>query len=165
MKVSIIVAMSENGVIGVDNALHWHLPKDFEMLKQRTAGKPLVMGRKTHESIGRPLPGRLNVVVTRNENYRSEGCVVVSSLLEGLGKAQDSGQEELFIFGGSQIYKQVLDLGLVDVMYITEIHQKIEGDSFFPEWDKGLFDETERVSNPAEGENPAFDFVTYVRKQ
>jgi len=129
--ISIIVAVAENNVIGKDNDLIWHLPKDMKHFKETTTGHFIIMGRKTFESNGRPLPNRTNVIVTRDKDFKAEGCVVVYSLEEALKLAKDD--PEAFIIGGGVIYK--IALSLADRIYLTKIHQSFEGDTYFPELD------------------------------
>jgi len=136
MKVSLIVAVSENGVIGKDNDLIWHLPKDIRFFKETTMGHHVIMGRKNFESIPHkysPLPNRTNVVITRQTDYAAEGCVVVNSVEEALEVAKNNNDHEAFIIGGGQIYKLALEANLVDKIYLTKIHHTYEGDTFFPE--------------------------------
>ena len=129
MKVSLIVAVSENGVIGKDNDLIWHLPKDMKFFKETTMGYHVIMGRKNFESIPhkfRPLPNRTNIVITRQSDYKAEGCIVVNSVEEALKVAKSHGENEAFIIGGGQIYKLALDANLVDKVYLTKIHHSFE---------------------------------------
>ena len=134
--ISLIVGCDKDWVIGNGADIPWHLPADFANLKKVTMGHPLVMGRKTFESIGKPLPGRLNVVVTRDETYQAEGVLVVNSIEAGIEHAQKEAEEndssEVFIFGGSGIYKYALENNLVDQAYVTHIDTEVEGDIFFP---------------------------------
>lgn len=125
---SLIVAMDRNGVIGHNNQLPWRLPADLAFFKRTTMGHPVIMGRKTFESIGRPLPGRLNIIVTRNAGYTADGCVVVHSPEEALRAAGDT---EAFVIGGAELYR--LFLPLSDALYVTRIEDSFEGDTFFPE--------------------------------
>jgi dihydrofolate reductase len=153
MVVSLIVATSENDVIGKDNDLIWHLPKDMKFFKDTTKNHFVIMGRKNFESIPhkyRPLPNRTNVVVTRQTNYNAQGCLVLHSIEEALQKAKEAGDSEPFIIGGGQIYRLALDNNLIDRVYLTRIHKYYEGDTFFPnlgpEWkliesDKHLADD------------------------
>jgi dihydrofolate reductase len=127
--ISLIVAISRNRVIGRDNQMPWHLPDDLKYFRRVTKGNPVIMGRKTHESIGRPLPQRQNIVVTRDPTYRAEGCEVVHSLRTALETAQPD--KEIFIIGGAELYRQ--SLNLVDRVYLTEVHTTLEGDAFLPE--------------------------------
>ena len=128
--VSIIVAVAENGVIGDRNSLLWHISEDLRNFKRVTSGHPVIMGRKTFESLGRPLPNRKNVVITR-QDIEIEGCEVVHSLEEALGVF--SVEEEVFVIGGAQIYREALPIA--DRFYLTRVHHKYEGDTSFPEWD------------------------------
>ena len=135
MKVSIIVAVSTNGVIGKNNDLIWHLPKDMQFFKETTIGHHVIMGRKNFESIPhkyRPLPNRTNVVVTRQSSYKAEGCIVVNSIEEALKKAEKAADTEPFIIGGGEIYQLALKSHLIDRIYLTRIHHHFDGDTFFP---------------------------------
>ncbi len=136
MRVSLIVACSENNVIGKDNDLIWHLPKDMKFFKETTQNHFVIMGRKNFESIPhkyRPLPNRTNVVVTRQSTYAAEGCVVVNSIEQALVKAGEAKDEEPFIIGGGEIYRLALEQNLIDRIYLTRIHKTYEGDTFFQE--------------------------------
>ena len=136
MKVSLIVAVSENGVIGKDNDLIWHLPKDMKFFKDTTLGHHVIMGRKNFESIPhkfRPLPNRTNIVITRQSDYKAEDSIVVNSVEESLKVAKSNGENEAFIIGGGQIYKLALEANLIDRIYLTRIHHSFDGDTFFPE--------------------------------
>ena len=134
MEIIIIAAVAENKVIGKENDLIWHLPKDLKFFKDKTTGHHLVMGRRTFESCGsKPLPNRTNIIVTRQPDYKAEGCLVATSLREAIGMAKD--EDQLFIAGGAEIYTQALKEKLVDKMYITHIHHAFDGDTFFPELD------------------------------
>lgn len=126
--VSIVVATAANNVIGNDNDLIWHLPADLKHFKNVTSGSSIIMGRKTYESIGRPLPKRENIIITRQSDLQIEGCLVVNSLKEAIEKADS---EELFIIGGGEIYRQAMELA--DKIYLTKIHKDFEGDTVFPE--------------------------------
>ena len=136
MKVSLIVAVSENGVIGKDNDLIWHLPKDMKFFKDTTMGHHVIMGRKNFESIPhkfRPLPNRTNIVITRQSDYKAEDSIVVNSVEESLEIAKKNGENEAFIIGGGQIYKLALEANLIDRIYLTKIHHLFDGDTFFTE--------------------------------
>jgi dihydrofolate reductase len=136
MKVSIIVAAARNGVIGKDNQLPWHLPQDLKYFRAMTTGKPVIMGRKTFESIGKPLPNRTNIVITRNTNWVHDGVLVVNDLIEAVEKAkkmlmrQDNSELEAMIIGGAEIYKTALTIA--DRVYLTYIDRDVEGDAWFP---------------------------------
>lgn len=129
MEISLVVAMDENRLIGAHNTLPWRLPADLRHFKRTTTGHPIVMGRRTWESIGRPLPGRLNIVVTSTPDYRAEGAVVVDSMESAKAAAGDC--EELMVIGGARIFAQVLPEA--DRIYLTEIHARFQGDTWFPE--------------------------------
>jgi dihydrofolate reductase len=160
MTLSIIVALSENNVVGINNQLPWHLSADLKRLKSITMGHHLIMGRKTFESVGRPLPGRTNVVVTRNKDYKAEGIVVVSSLKEALEKAKDDS--EAFIFGGGEIFKE--GLPMVNKIYMTKIHESFIGDTFFPDLNKGEWKETLREEHqPDEKNQYRYSFINLER--
>lgn len=130
MRVSIIVAASENNVIGINNQLPWRLSTDLKYFKSTTLGKPIVMGRKTFESLRKPLPGRPNIVITRQTDFQPEGVYVVGSIDEAIAKAQTFEGDELFITGGSQIFEQAWHL--VDRIYLTRVYTVVPGDAFFP---------------------------------
>jgi dihydrofolate reductase len=157
MIVSIIVATSLNHAIGKDNQLLWHLPADLKFFKTTTMGCPVVMGRKTFQSIGRTLPGRQNVVITRDKNFNADNrfdLTVVGSIDEALVKLH--AEKEVFIIGGGEIYKQSIDS--VDTIYITLVHTVIDGDVYFPEIDKSKFDLVWEEKHVADEKNK-FDFT------
>ena len=137
MKVSLIVAVSRNGVIGIDNQLPWHLPEDLKYFKSVTMGKPIIMGRKTFDSIGRPLPGRTNIVITRDSSWQAEGVEVAQTLPQAMTLGQlacaQAGVDEAMVIGGEQIYRMTLPAA--DRLYLTEVQAEVEGDAFFPEFD------------------------------
>jgi len=130
--ISIMVAAAENNVIGRDNGLLWHLPNDLRFFKRTTSGHPVIMGRKTFESLGKPLPNRLNIIVTRQRDYQAEGADVMHSLEAALGL--DTGADELFVIGGGEIYRQALPLA--DRVYLTRVHTELAGDTYFPVLDE-----------------------------
>ncbi|MFY7827629.1 MAG: dihydrofolate reductase [Flectobacillus sp.] len=163
MKLSIIVATAEQGVIGKDNQLIWHLPEDLKMFRRLTTGHVIIMGRKTFESIGKPLPNRTSIIISRNTHYQVEGCFLVSSLEEAVEKAKEIETEEAFIIGGAQIYALALDMA--DTVYLTQVHHNFEGDAFFPILDTNIWIEKERKSfSPDEKNAYAFDFVTLEKR-
>ena len=168
MKVSLIVAASANGVIGKDNDLIWHLPKDMCFFKDTTMGHHVIMGRKNFESIPhkfRPLPNRTNVVITRKTDYKADSCIVVNSAEEALQIAKQNGEEEAFIIGGGQIYKLALEANLVDKIYLTKVHHSFEGDTFFPALNKD-WKEISRIQNQADEKHLYnFDFITLEKNQ
>lgn len=160
MTLSVIVAMAEDRAIGRDNDMPWHLPADLKYFKATTMGKPIVMGRKTYESIGRPLPGRRNIVVTRNADWSADGVDVVPTLQAAKEAVQ--GVEEAMIIGGAQIYGQCLDVA--DRLYITEIGITVpDADAWFPAFNKDDWREVSREEHPAEDGKPAYAFVVYDR--
>jgi len=160
---TIIVARARNGVIGRDNQMPWHLPEDFAYFKRTTMGAPVIMGRKTHESIGRPLPGRRNLVVTRDAQRRFDGCETVASLDEALALGAAQGVREIFLIGGSQLYAE--GLPLADRLLVTEIERDFEGDAYFDAPDPALWEEVGRNRQQAVAPNDlAFAWVEYVRR-
>ena len=167
MKVSLIVAVSENGVIGKDNDLIWHLPKDMKFFKETTQGHHVIMGRKNFESIPhkfRPLPNRTNVIITRQSDYKAEGCLVVNSVEESIEIAKQNGDTEPFIIGGGQIYKIALEQNLVDRIYLTRIHHPFEGDTFFPELNSD-WEELKREDRYADEKNKHnYSFIVLEKK-
>ena len=158
---SVIVAVAENGTIGDQNALLWHIPEDMRHFRTLTTGHPVVMGRKTYESLGRPLPKRYNVVITRQE-MTIEGCTVVHSLEEALDLF--GPEEEVFVIGGAQIYAEAMPLA--DKFYLTVVEQPFAGDTSFPKWDSAEWElvETERFER-SEERPLGFRFETYLRKK
>lgn len=154
--------MAENRVIGVDNTLPWRLPADLKHFRRLTSGHPVIMGRRNFESIGKPLPERDNIVVTRNPDYRAPGCVVTHSLEEALTAAQNDA--EIFIIGGADIYRQALSRA--DRLYLTLVHADVPGDTYFPEFDPAQWHETRRERHAADEKNAyAYTFLTYDRKR
>lgn len=154
MGVSIVVAAAANNVIGKDGALPWRLPEDLKHFKRLTMGKPVVMGRLTHESIGRPLPGRRNIVITRQPGYTAEGCEVVASPAAALDAAADAG--EIMVIGGGTIYRELLPL--VERVYLTRVRTRPEGDVFFPVLREDEWQLVEREEFAASGEARPHDF-------
>ena len=161
MSLSIIVALSENHVIGSGNQLPWKLSADLKRVKALTMGHHLIMGRKTYESIGRPLPGRTNVIITRNGSYAPEGCVVVNSLAAALELAKEDS--EAFVFGGGEIFREALPL--VNKIYLTKVHCVIDGDTHFPELTSSEWIELDREEFKADEKNEYdYSFITLQRK-
>jgi len=156
MTLSLIVAVAENGVIGRDNALPWHISEDLQYFKQVTLGKTVIMGRKTYDSIGRPLPKRTNIVVTRDPGFTAEGVLIAHSFDEALSKAAVG---EAVVIGGSSLFGEAL--ARADRFYLTEIHRAYEGDVHFPAWDKQAWLETGRTKVVGD---PDISFVTYERR-
>lgn len=167
MKLAIIVAASRNGVIGRNNQLPWHLPQDLKYFKAVTFGKPVIMGRKTYESIGRPLPGRTNIVITRDAQWSAvEGVIVVNSVEKALGEAQKvlgealSPINEAMVIGGAEIYR--LTLGVADKVYLTRVNCDVEGDAWFPSLDQDCWALESSVPGDPEAEIQ-HDFLVYKR--
>ncbi|AJY42522.1 dihydrofolate reductase [Burkholderia humptydooensis] len=161
---TLIVARARNGVIGRDNQLPWKLPEDLAFFKRTTMGAPIVMGRRTHESIGRPLPGRRNIVVTRDAARRFDGCDTVTSLDGALALAARDGAAEAFLIGGAQLYAE--GLRHADKLIVTEIDQDFEGDASFPAPDPAQWEAVSRDAHRAAAPNDfAYAFVVYRRKR
>ncbi|MEE4192440.1 MAG: dihydrofolate reductase [Halieaceae bacterium] len=166
MSVALIAAVSDNGVIGRDNRLPWYIPADLRYFKQVTLGKPVIMGRKTWESMNRPLPGRTNIVITRQADYVAEGARVVPDLAAAIELAESvaliDGIEEIMIIGGAEIYR--LALPAAKRLYLTEVHADVEGDTFFPDWDRGVWQEASREQHEAPGSDAyRYSFAVYER--
>lgn len=166
MKVSMIVAVGANGAIGKDNKMLWHIPEDFKYFKEKTMGKPMIMGRKTFDSIGRPLPGRLTIVITRDENWAYDGVKVVHDLETALKLAREEAMakhlDEIMVVGGSQIYQQAMDR--TDRIYYTEVHREYDCDARFPEVDKTVWQEVSREDYCGDGaDKPDYSFVVFDR--
>lgn len=157
MDISIVVAMSSNAVIGRNGGLPWHLSADLKHFKSITMGRPIVMGRITHESIGRPLPGRENIILTRDDNYKAEGCTIINDLNDITSRFSEV--EEIMIVGGSQLYAEILPLA--KKLFITEVHAELEGDTYFPEFDRRQWREIERQAFKADEKND-FDYSFVV---
>ncbi|MDB5240300.1 MAG: Dihydrofolate reductase [Spirosoma sp.] len=168
MKISLISAVAQNGVIGRNNRqgqpdLPWHLPDDFAFFKRKTSHHPIIMGRKTLEALGKPLPNRLNIVITRNTEFRAEDVTVVHTLDDAIATAGNQNQEEIFVIGGAEVYSMALPIATT--LYLTEIYKAYEGDAYFPQFDKNEWAEISRVPHLAdERHEVSFDFVEYSRK-
>lgn len=168
IEIGVIVAAAANGVVGRDNALPWHLPEDLKYFKRMTLGKPVIMGRKTFESIGRPLPGRRNIVITARPGFGAEGVEVAPTLDAALAlaraAAKQAGATELMVIGGARIYAQVISGA--DHLYVTEVHAEVEGDTYLPPVDWGQWREVSREFHGASGDNPYdYSFVAYERRK
>jgi len=162
MTISLIAALDRNRVIGRDNKLPWHLPNDLKHFQELTYGKPVIMGRKTYESIGRPLPDRTNIIVTHDPDYRADGCIVVHSPADALQSAGSA--PEIMVVGGEAIFREFLPLA--DRMYLTYIDASVGGDTYFPEFPKDEWREISREEHPADKENEyAYTFVTLVPRK
>lgn len=160
-RLSLIVARARNGAIGLEGKMPWHLPQDLAHFKRTTLGHPIIMGRKTWESIGRPLPGRHNLVVTRNAAYPATGAEVVTSLEQALARV--AALDEVFVIGGGELY--ALAMPLAQRLVVTEIDAEFAGDAFFPTPAAGEWQETARENHPPSAEQPlGYAFVTYERK-
>ena len=163
MIISLIAAVAENGTIGRDGEIPWHLPEDFKLFKRITMGHHLIMGRKTFESIGTPLPGRTSIVLTRDASYKAEGCQVAVSLPEALEIARKAGDDEVFIIGGAGVYAQTLPLA--DRFYLSRVHANVRGDTVFPEFDEGNWKTTLQAEYPKkQGQRYNFTFKILDRK-
>ena len=166
MRISLIVALTENRVIGLDGDMPWHLSEDLKYFKRVTMGAPIIMGRKTFESVGRALPGRTNIIITRNIDYFAEGIEVAHDLESAIKKASSvagsQGKEEVFVIGGAQIY--ALALAQAERLYVTEIHQTCPGDAYFPEIQASDWREIKRdARGPETLDCPAYSFVVLDR--
>ena len=165
MIVSLIAALSQNRVIGKNNDLPWHLPDDMKYFMQTTSGHHVIMGRKNYDSIPekfRPLPNRTNIVVTRQKNFVAPNCIVVNSIEEGLAIARKNNETEAFIIGGSEIYNQ--GFAMANRLYLTEIHATIEGDTYFPIFEKSQWKEVSRRHHLTDERHKfPFDFVVFER--
>jgi len=171
MRISLIVAMTDERVIGLDGGMPWKISEDLKFFKAVTMGHPIIMGRKTYQSIGGALPGRTNIVVTRDLEFQTEDADVVHSLDKALDQAMafedlwggDDRPNEVFVIGGGEIYAQAIER--VDRIYLTKIHQELPGDAYFPEFDRSDWTETDRQDRDAETpDGPAFSFVLLDRK-
>jgi dihydrofolate reductase len=161
MILSLVVAMSENKVIGRDGDLPWRLPNDLKHFKQVTMGKPIIMGRKTWESLYvKPLPGRRNIVVTRNAGYEAEGAETSDSLESTLTLV--AGESEVMVIGGAELFATALDTATR--LHLTEVHAEIEGDTYFPDFDRSLWRETSREAHDVESDTPAYSFLLLEKK-
>ena len=167
MKFAIVVAAAKNGIIGKDNRLLWRLKSDLRRFRSLTIGKPVIMGRKTYDSIGKPLPDRTSIVVTRNPDFEQEGVIVAATIEQAIERAvtvaEKSGVEEIMIAGGSEVYRQMFPQ--TDRIYMTEVALEPDGDAFFPGIDPLQFRETKRVEHKAGiDDEAAFAFVDYARR-
>lgn len=167
LPLSLIAALADNRVIGIENRMPWHLPGDFQYFKATTLGKPIVMGRKTWDSLGRPLPGRLNLVVTRQADLRLEGAEVFTSLEAAVARAEqwatEHGANEVMLIGGAELYTQ----GLVDAdrLYLTRVALSPDGDAWFPAFDEAQWLLASAQEHPAVDDKPAYAFEVWERRQ
>ncbi|MCQ2028092.1 dihydrofolate reductase [Stutzerimonas zhaodongensis] len=166
LPLAMIAALADNRVIGLDNAMPWHLPADLKHFKAMTLGKPIIMGRKTWDSLGRPLPGRLNLVVSRQPELQLEGAETFKTLDAALVRAEqwarEQGVDELMLIGGAQLYAQALPQA--QRLYLTRIDAAPEGDAFFPAFDESEWQRTDAQAHPAEGQTPGYRFETWLRR-
>lgn len=162
MEISLVVAMDENGLIGAHGGMPWHLPSDLRHFKKTTLGKPIFMGRRTHESIGKALPGRENLVLSRNAAYQAVGCRVVTSF-EQVCDSMRNCAEEIAVIGGAQVY--ALTLPLAHRIYLTRIHDRFEGDTWFPEFNREEWQQIDCKRQPADDKNThAHSFIELQRR-
>ena len=162
-RITIIAAIANNNALGKDNDLIWHLPADLKRFKQVTSGHHILMGRNTFESIGKPLPNRTTVIITRNNNYKAAGCIVVDSIEKALEVSKNDDQ--IFIIGGAQIYKQAMESNWVDQLDITQVHHSFEADVYFPEIDSTIWSETSRENFDADEKNKYnYSFIRYNKR-
>ncbi|RFU69705.1 dihydrofolate reductase [Peribacillus saganii] len=160
--ISLLLAMDKNRLIGRDNQLPWHLPADLKYFKEVTMGHPIVMGRKTFESIGRVLPGRENVIVTRDQSFQADGCIVLNSI-KAIKEYADNQDREVFVIGGAEIFKEIIPF--TDRLYITEIHEEFEGDTFFPAVDENEWTLISSKEGMVDEKNIyEHDFLVYEKK-
>jgi dihydrofolate reductase len=160
-ELSLIVAMDENRLIGSNNDLPWQMPADLAYFKRTTMGKPIIMGRKTFASIGRPLPGRRNIVITRDSDFSAAGCEIANGIDAALSMCSD--MEEVMLIGGASLYQQTIDQATQ--LYITLIHHSFEGDTWFPEFDLREWKQESREDHDADHGNPhAYSFMKFVRE-
>ena len=166
MTISLIAALTKNRVIGINNDLPWRLPDDMKYFFQTTKGHTVIMGRKNYDSLPekfRPLPNRVNIVVTRQKNFNAPGCAVVNSWGKAIELASGANEKEVFNIGGAEIFK--LGMPQTERLYLTEIQTELQGDTYFPEVNKSTWKETSRIHHPADERHAyAFDFVVYDRK-
>ena len=166
IPLAMIAALAEQHVIGRDNIMPWHLPADLKHFKAMTLGKPIIMGRKTWDSLGRPLPGRLNLVVSRQPDLQLEGAETFTDLDSALTRAEqwarEQGVDELMLIGGAQLYAQALSQA--QRLYLTRIEASPEGDAFFPDYDQAEWQCIDSQAHPAEGDAPAYRFETWQRR-
>jgi dihydrofolate reductase len=162
MAIALVAALGENRVIGKEGGLPWHIPGDLKLFKQTTMGKPIIMGRKTWESLGKPLAGRTNIVITHKAEYKADGACVTNSIDQALAVAGDQESEEVMIIGGAEIYR--LALPKADRLYLTEVKASPDGDAWFPVFDKAAWREMSRETFSSEENIPGYTLVVYDRE-
>lgn len=161
--ITIIAAIAKNNALGKDNDLIWHLPADLKRFKKVTSGNYILMGRNTFESIGKPLPNRTTIIITRNNSYFKDGCLIANSVEQAIEMASE--EKQIFIIGGAQVYKEAIEKELIDTLDITHVHQEFEADVFFPEIDLTIWEEVSREDFKADEKNIYdYSFVSYRRK-
>lgn len=162
MMVIIIAAIAKNNALGKNNDLIWHLPADLKRFKKITSGHYIIMGRNTFESIGKPLPNRTTIIITRNKNYFKDGCLIANSLEQALDMAE--GEQQVFVIGGAQIYKYAMQHNLVDTLDITLVHHEFEADVYFPKIDTDIWEQVEIENFTADEKNKLdYSFVRYKK--
>jgi dihydrofolate reductase len=160
--ITIIAAIANNNALGKDNDLIWYLPADLKRFKKVTSGHHILMGRNTFESIGKPLPNRTTVIITRNKAYKAEGCIVVDSIEKAIEVAKEDAK--IFIIGGAEIYKQTITSNLVDQLDITKVHHEFDADVYFPEIDSAIWKEVSREDFEADEKNTYdYSFISYKK--
>lgn len=162
MKISIIAAVAQNGVIGNKGKIPWHITEDFRHFKELTMGHAIIMGQKTYLSIGKPLPGRTNIILTMDKDFKADGCICVYSPKEAVQKAKEIKEKEAFIIGGGQVYRTFLPLA--DKLYLTRIEKEFKGDTFFPEITEKEWRVSKREKGHSAEENLDYEFLTLVKK-
>ena len=163
MIISLVVAAAENNAIGKDNQLLWHLPNDLKFFKNITWGMVVIMGRKTFEAVNKPLPGRINIVITRQADWNAEGTIAATDLQDALQKAKATNCNEIFVIGGGEIYKQSMEIA--DKIYITRVHAALDGDTFFPEIDESKWQLISNQDFEADEKHKyAYSFQTWERR-
>ncbi|RLJ98779.1 dihydrofolate reductase [Tenacibaculum discolor] len=161
--ITLIAAIAKNNALGKDNDLIWHLPADLKRFKKVTTGHPILMGRNTFESIGKPLPNRTSIIITRNNNYFIDGCLIANSIEQAIELVEGN---DAFIIGGAQIYKEALEQNLVDRLDITVLHHEFEADAFFPKIDMNIWKEVAREDFKADEKNKYdYSFVSYEKRK
>ncbi|OBY65016.1 dihydrofolate reductase [Polaribacter vadi] len=160
--ITIIAAIAKNNALGKNNDLIWHLPADLKRFKKITTGHYIIMGRNTFESIGKPLPNRTTIIITRNKNYFKDGCLIANSLEQALEMAKE--EEQVFVIGGAQIYNYAMEHNLVDTLDITLVHHEFDADVYFPEIDSDIWEQVEIESFTADDKNKLdYSFVRYKK--
>jgi dihydrofolate reductase len=163
MNIALVVAAAENNVIGKNNQLLWRLPNDTKFFKNTTWGMPVIMGRKTFDSLGKPLAGRTNIVITRQKNWTAPGAQVVSTLQEAIAAAADTDAKEAYVIGGGEIY--ALALPLAQRIYLTRVHTKLDGDAYFPEFDQQQWELLSNLDFPADEKHAyAYSFQVWGKR-